>query len=162
MGLFTASDFDWLSGLRDYDRVLYTLGGSPFHVHALEALMRKPGAVLAHDVRLLGLYMAVQQQRHALEPDWLLERLQDMYGHRVSDWDLRHVWAPSVYIGKGIYMTREFQQHAEQIIVHSVHQRDILHLEAPDGATARAGRPARDPGARRPAWRFGGAVATPR
>ena len=133
VGLFTASDFDWLSGLRDYDRVLYTLGGSPFHVHALEALMRKPGAVLAHDVRLLGLYMAVQQQRHALEPDWLLERLQDMYGHRVSDWDLRHVWAPSVYIGKGIYMTREFQQHAEQIIVHSVHQRDVLHLEAPDG-----------------------------
>ena len=134
VGLFTASDFDWLSGLRDYDRVLYTLGGSPFHVHALEALMRKPGAVLAHDVRLLGLYMAVQQQRHALEPDWLLERLREMYGHRVSDWDLRHVWAPSVYIGKGIYMTREFQRHAEQIIVHSLHQRDILGLEAPDGA----------------------------
>ena len=134
VGLFTASDFDWLSGLRDYDRVLYTLGGSPFHVHALEALMRKPGAVLAHDVRLLGLYMAVQQQRHALEPDWLLERLREMYGHRVSDWDLRHVWAPSVCIGKGIYMTREFQRHAEQIIVHSLHQRDILGLEAPDGA----------------------------
>ena len=134
VGLFTAGDFDWLGGLRDYDRVLYTLGGSPFHVHALEALMRKPGAVLAHDVRLLGLYTAVQQRRHALDPDWLLNQLREMYGYRVSDWDLRHVWAPSVCVGKGIYMTREFQDHAEQIIVHSVHQRDILRLEAPDGA----------------------------
>jgi glycosyltransferase involved in cell wall biosynthesis len=137
VGLFTASDFDWLGGLRDYDRYLYVLGGSPYHVHAFEALMRRPGAVLAHDVRLLGLYMAVQEQRHASDPGWLLRQLRDMYGDRVSDWELRHVWDPRVYIGKGIYMTREIQQHAEQIIVHSVHQRDILRLEAP-GKTPRA------------------------
>ncbi len=134
VGLFTASDFDWMNGLRDYDRFLYVLGGSPFHVHAFEALMRKPGAVLAHDVRLLGLYMGVQEQRHALEPGWLLGRLRDMYGNRISDWDLRHVWAPRVYIGLGIYMTREIQEHAEQVIVHSRHQQDILRLEAPPNA----------------------------
>jgi glycosyltransferase involved in cell wall biosynthesis len=134
VNLFTASQFDWLGGLRDYDRVLYTLGGSPFHVHAFEALMRRPGAVLAHDVRLLGLYMAVQQERHARDPAWLLKRLQEMYGHRVSDWELRHVWAPQVYVGKGIFMTREIQEHAEQLIVHSEHQRDILRMEAPASA----------------------------
>jgi glycosyltransferase involved in cell wall biosynthesis len=134
VGLFTASDFDWLDGLRDYDRILYTLGGSPYHVHAFEALMRRPGAVLAHDVRLLGLYMAIQQQRHSGDPAWLLERLRGMYGDRVSDWELRHVWAPRVYVGKGIFMTREIQEHAEQLIVHSEHQRDILRMEAPAGA----------------------------
>jgi glycosyltransferase involved in cell wall biosynthesis len=134
VGLFTASDFDWVNGLRDYDRFLYVLGGSPFHVHAFEALMRKPGAVLAHDVRLLGLYMGVQEQRHALEPGWLLGRLREMYGNRISDWDLRHVWVPRVYIGLGIYMTREIQEHAEQVIVHSRHQQDILRLEAPPDA----------------------------
>lgn len=134
VGLYTASDFDWVNGLRDYDRFLYVLGGSPFHVHAFEALMRKPGAVLAHDVRLLGLYMGVQEQRHALEPGWLLGRLRDMYGNRISDWDLRHVWVPRVYIGLGIYMTREIQEHAEQVIVHSRHQQDILRLEAPPNA----------------------------
>jgi glycosyltransferase involved in cell wall biosynthesis len=134
VGLYTASEFDWLGGLRDYDRVLYTLGGSPYHVHAFEALMRRPGAVLAHDVRLLGLYMAVQQQRHARDPAWLLKQLQEMYGHRVSDWELRHVWAPEVYVGKGIFMTREIQKHAQQLIVHSVHQQDILRLEAPAAA----------------------------
>jgi glycosyltransferase involved in cell wall biosynthesis len=134
VGLFTASEFEWLEGLRDYDRVLYTLGGSPYHVHAFEALMRRPGAVLAHDVRLLGLYMALQQQRHARDPAWLLERLREMYGHRVSDWELRHVWAPQVYVGKGIFMTREIQGHAQQLIVHSEHQRDILRMEAPPGA----------------------------
>ena len=134
VGLFTSSEFDWLEGLRDYDRVLYTLGGSPYHVHAFETLMRRPGAVLAHDVRLLGLYMAVQDQRHARHPAWLLERLREMYGHRVSDWELRHVWAPRVYVGKGIFMTREIQEHAEQLIVHSEHQRDILRMEAPPDA----------------------------
>jgi len=134
VGLFTASDFDWLGGLRDYDRVLYTLGGSPYHVHAFEALMRRPGAVLAHDVRLLGLYMAVQEQRHSRDPAWLLRRLQEMYGHRVSDWELRHVWDPRVYVDKGIFMTREIQEHAQQIIVHSEHQRDILRLEGPAAA----------------------------
>ena len=132
--VFTASDFAWLRGLRDYDRFLYTVGGSPFHVHAFEALMGRPGAVLAHDVRLLGLYMAVQGQRHARDPAWLLHRLEEMYGDRVSSWELRHVWAPQVYIGKGIFMTREIQAHAEQLIVHSEHQRDILRLEAPAGA----------------------------
>ncbi|HEY6771525.1 MAG TPA: glycosyltransferase [Solirubrobacterales bacterium] len=134
VGLFTASEFDWLEGLRDYDRVLYALGGSPYHVHAFEALMRRPGAVLAHDVRLLGLYMAVQQQRHARDPAWLLGRLREMYGQRVSDWELRHVWAPEVYVGKGIFMTREIQEHAEQLIVHSEHQRDVLRMEAPADA----------------------------
>ncbi|MDX6606870.1 MAG: hypothetical protein QOD14_1410 [Solirubrobacterales bacterium] len=134
VGLFTASDFDWVNGLRDYDRLLYVLGGSPFHVHAFEALMRRPGAVLAHDVRLLGLYMALQEQRHALDPGWLFEQLREMYGHRISDWELRHVWAPRVYIGQGIFMTREIQEHAEQVIVHSHHQEDILRLEAPAAA----------------------------
>jgi glycosyltransferase involved in cell wall biosynthesis len=134
VGLYTASEFDWLDGLRDYDRVLYTLGGSPYHVHAFEALMRRPGAVLAHDVRLLGLYEALQTQRHTRDPAWLLNRLEEMYGNRVSTWELRHAWAPQVYIGKGIFMTRDIQEHAEQLIVHSEHQRDILRMEAPAGA----------------------------
>jgi glycosyltransferase involved in cell wall biosynthesis len=134
VGLFTANAFDWVNGLREYDRFLYVLGGSPFHVHAFEGLMRRPGAVLAHDVRLLGLYLALQEQRHALEPGWLFERLREMYGHRISTWDLRHVWVPRVYIEQGIFMTREIQEHAEQVIVHSHHQEDILRLEAPAAA----------------------------
>jgi glycosyltransferase involved in cell wall biosynthesis len=130
VGVFTAADFDWIRGLRDYDRFLYVLGGSPFHVHAFEALRRRPGAVLAHDVRLLGLYMAVQEQRHAREPNWLLEQLQDMYGHRISEWDLRRYWDPRIYLGLGVYMTADIQRHAEQMIVHAEHQRDVLRLES--------------------------------
>jgi glycosyltransferase involved in cell wall biosynthesis len=96
--------------------------------------MQRPGAVLAHDVRLLGLYEAVQNQRHSRDPAWLLNRLEELYGNRVSTWELRHAWAPQVYIGKGIFMTRDIQAHAEQLIVHSEHQRDILRMEAPDDA----------------------------
>jgi glycosyltransferase involved in cell wall biosynthesis len=100
-------------------------------VHAFEALMRRPGAVLAHDIRLLGLYMAVQEQRHTREPGWLFEQLREMYGHRISTWDLRHVWDPRVYLGLGVFMTQRIQEHAEQMIVHSLHQQDVLRLENP-------------------------------
>jgi glycosyltransferase involved in cell wall biosynthesis len=129
--LWTEDQFDWLRGLREYDRVLYVLGGSTFHVHAFEALMENPGAVLAHDVRLLGLYLSVQQQRHSREPNWLFGKLQELYGDRISNWDLRRAWDPRIYLGMGIFMTREIQEHAETVIVHSHHQQDILRLESP-------------------------------
>jgi glycosyltransferase involved in cell wall biosynthesis len=154
--LWTEDQFDWVRGLREYDRVLYVLGGSTFHVHAFEALMRSPGAVLAHDVRLLGLYLSVQQQRHSREPDWLFGKLQELYGHRISNWDLRRAWDPRVYLGMGIFMTREIQEHAESLIVHSRHQQDILRLESPATAPPThvvphgipAAPPARNGGAR--------------
>ena len=57
-----------------------------------------------------------------------------MYGHRISKWDLRRAWDPRIYLGMGIFMTREIQEHAEQVIVHSRHQQDILRLESPAAA----------------------------
>jgi glycosyltransferase involved in cell wall biosynthesis len=53
-----------------------------------------------------------------------------MYGHRISDWDLRRYWDPRVYLGLGVFMTSDIQDHAEQMIVHSHHQRDVLRLES--------------------------------
>lgn len=38
-----------------YDRVVYVLGNSEFHRGALAALRRRPGTVMAHDVRMSGL-----------------------------------------------------------------------------------------------------------
>jgi glycosyltransferase involved in cell wall biosynthesis len=45
-----------------YDDIVYVLGNSEFHVTALALLGRRSGTVLAHDVRLSGLY------RHATGP----------------------------------------------------------------------------------------------
>ncbi|HEX3295038.1 MAG TPA: glycosyltransferase, partial [Solirubrobacterales bacterium] len=49
--LWPAGDFDWVNELRDFDRCLYVLGNSALHRHAMEALLRRPGVVVAHDVR---------------------------------------------------------------------------------------------------------------
>ena len=35
--LWPAADFDWVHELRDFDRLLYVLGNSPLHRHAMEA-----------------------------------------------------------------------------------------------------------------------------
>jgi glycosyltransferase involved in cell wall biosynthesis len=134
VGLWTASDFDWVDGLQSYDRLLYVLGASQFHVHAFEALMRRPGAVLAHDVRLLALYAAIQERRIPWDPDFLEEKLREMYGDRISKWDRRRAWETRVYVEQDLFMTQEVQSHAEQIIVHSHYQRDVLRLESPNGA----------------------------
>jgi glycosyltransferase involved in cell wall biosynthesis len=64
----------------------------------------------------------------------MLEKLREMYGHRISMFDLRHVWDPRVYVNQDVFMTREIQEHAEQLIVHSQHQRDIMRLECPGAA----------------------------
>jgi glycosyltransferase involved in cell wall biosynthesis len=134
VGLWTAADFDWVDGLRSYDRLLYVLGASQFHVHAFEALMRRPGVVLAHDVRLLALYAAIQERRIPWDPDFLEVKLREMYGDRISQWDRRRAWETRVYVEQDVFMTQEVQTHAEQIIVHSHYQRDVLRLESPSGA----------------------------
>jgi glycosyltransferase involved in cell wall biosynthesis len=134
--LWTAEEFDWSDGLRGYDRVLYTLGGSPFHVHAFEALMKRPGAVLAHDVFLVGLYAAIAERQVPWDPSWLERKLGELYGERLTVWDRRRIWEPGVYEDKEVFMTQEIQRRAEQVIVHSDYQRDILRLEAPRGAAA--------------------------
>ena len=45
-----------------YDAVIYSLGNSEFHTGALAALQRRPGIVLAHDVRLTGLHAFAPHQ----------------------------------------------------------------------------------------------------
>jgi len=46
-----------------YDDVVYVLGNSEFHVAALASLSRRSGTVLAHDVRLSGLYRFAADSR---------------------------------------------------------------------------------------------------
>ena len=54
-----------------YDAVVYSLGNSEFHTGALAQLLRRPGVVLAHDVRLTNLYRFAQWQHPAAVPPGL-------------------------------------------------------------------------------------------
>jgi glycosyltransferase involved in cell wall biosynthesis len=127
-------DFAWAEAVRDYDRLLYALGSSPFHTSAFELLMDQPGTALIHDVRLVGLYVPLFHERRRTDPAWLERKVVELYGERFSPQDLRRAWDPEVYVRNGIFMTQEVQARAEGILVHSRYASDVLRTEAPDPA----------------------------
>ena len=51
-----------------YDAVVYSIGNSEFHTGALAMLQRRPGVVLAHDVRLTNLYRFARWQHPTAVP----------------------------------------------------------------------------------------------
>lgn len=134
--IWGADDFDWVNELRDFDRVLYVLGNSPLHRHAMEALLERPGVVVAHDVRFVALYRSLEPG-WAENPVWIKEKLYEMYGERVPARELRRAPGdPEVQEQFGIYMSQEVQAHAEQLLVHSRYAADVLRMDRLPGAAA--------------------------
>jgi glycosyltransferase involved in cell wall biosynthesis len=129
-----ASEFDWLPELRSYDRILYVLGNSEFHVHVLRLLTKRAGHVLMHDVRLTGLYSAASYDG-STGPDWLTDKLVQMYGARIPGRELRRVPDLATENRYGIFMTQEVQRSAEGVLAHSRHALELLRLECPPGMT---------------------------
>jgi glycosyltransferase involved in cell wall biosynthesis len=132
--LHTDAEFDWLRGVRSYDRCLFVLGGSRFHVHAFEQMMRVPGVVLTHDARLLGLYRELHRYRHLYDPHWLEDKLAELYGDRIALSDLRLIPYEGSDEDGRIGMTGEMQSNAERVLVQSRHQAELLRLDRPPGA----------------------------
>ena len=132
--LHTDAEFDWLRGVRSYDRCLFVLGGSRFHVHAFEQMMRVPGVVLTHDARLLGLYRELHRYRHLYDPHWLEDKLAELYGDRIPLSDLRLIPYEDPDEDGRIGMTGEMQSNAERVLVQSRHQAELLRLDRPPGA----------------------------
>lgn len=128
--LWPAGDFDWVHELRDFDRILYVLGDSPVYRHAIEGLIRRPGAVIAHDVRFSRLYESMKPEFWE-NPTWMGEKLYEMYGDRIPVADLRH--SPEDPERFGVYMSQEVQSHAEKVLVHSRYAADVLRMDRPPG-----------------------------
>src|SRR5206468_969743 len=63
-----------------YDRVLICLGNSEHHVAALDLLRRRGGVVLAHDIRLTGMYAHASAHRRELERRGITEIVDAVYG----------------------------------------------------------------------------------
>jgi glycosyltransferase involved in cell wall biosynthesis len=129
-----AAEFDWLPELRAYDRILYVLGNSEFHVHVLRLLTKRSGHVLMHDVRLTGLYTAASHEP-STGPDWLRDKLSEMYGGRIPRKELRRIPHFATEHRYGIFMTQEVQRRSEGILAHSHHALELLRLECPPGMT---------------------------
>jgi glycosyltransferase involved in cell wall biosynthesis len=132
--LWPAEDFDWVHELRDFERFLYVLGNSPLHRHAMEGLVRRPGVVVAHDVRFAALYESLTPS-WTENPTWTREKLYEMYGEKIPPAELRRAPEdPAVQDRFGIYMSQEVQAHAEKLLVHSRYAADVLRMDRPPGA----------------------------
>jgi glycosyltransferase involved in cell wall biosynthesis len=131
--LVQASSFRATEALRQHDRVMYCMGNSHFHGHVYELLRQRPGAVLAHDVRLTGFYGWFAGRERPEDPAArLVERIRVLYGQRLPrELTAEGARPPSweQQSALGIYMTREIQEHAEQLFVHSRHALDVLELD---------------------------------
>jgi glycosyltransferase involved in cell wall biosynthesis len=131
VSLIEARGFAGAHIARQHDRVVYCMGNSSFHRHVYELMRARPGAVVAHDVRLTGFYGWFAGVEQPSDPvGRLLERIKVLYGPRLPSAVLgAGPPTPELQSALGIYMTREIQQYAEQLLVHSRFALDVLELD---------------------------------
>ena len=117
-----------------YDAVVHAIGNSEYHAAQLQLLREQPGLVLAHDVRLTGLYAWAAGLRPEVEPRGFHGALRAMYGNRVPWWvgsvDSIH-WQQAERFG--IYMAREVIGLSQRFLVNSAYAAEVARLEAPEG-----------------------------
>ena len=125
-------EFEIVERLRGgYDEVFICLGNSEHHIAALDLLRRRGGTVLAHDVRLTGMYGFASLHRPELEPRSMEEILREMYGGTLP-----------VGLGRAgglgldeahehdIYMAREVIGLADWFVVHSHYAAQLARHDA--------------------------------
>ena len=117
-----------------FDAVVYSLGNSEFHTGALAALRRRPGAVLAHDVRLTDLYAFGPHQHPRAVPGGFQAALASMYGHRIPA-DLGSSGRLDAAAAErwGLLMAREAIALSECFVVTSGFAADLARLDAAAG-----------------------------
>jgi len=113
-----------------YDDIVYVLGNSEFHSAALASLRRRSGTVLAHDVRLSGLYRFADNSGTAV-PDGLAGSLRRIYGPLLPDrpaspGDLTQTGGEH----HGLLMAREIIALADRFLVTSEASARLARVEA--------------------------------
>jgi glycosyltransferase involved in cell wall biosynthesis len=114
-----------------YDATVVCLGNSEHHAEALALLTRRPAVVLAHEVRLTGLYAWSALERPDLEPRSFWEALDSMYPDRLPPELGRSGWLNfPEYDRYGVLMAREAIARSTRYLVHSSYAATLARLEA--------------------------------
>jgi glycosyltransferase involved in cell wall biosynthesis len=121
-----------------YDRIVVCIGNSEHHAEALALLPRHKAIVLAHDVRLTGLYAWTAANRPELEPRGFQGALHAIYGGRMTPSLGERGWLDvDEYDRHGILMAREVLALADRYLVHSRYAADLAQLDAAPGDEAK-------------------------
>lgn len=104
-----------------YDAVVYCLGNSEFHTGALAMLQRRPGVVLAHDVRLTNLYRFAPWQHPDGAPGGFDETVRRMYGHAVP---------AGAAVPEGVLMARDVIAASTRFVTTSAFAAELARLDA--------------------------------
>ncbi len=117
-----------------FDDVVYAIGNSAFHAEILRLLRVRPGVVMAHDVRLSGLYDWLDQHRPELRSATYAELLDALYpGRYPAAAGLPEFRQPADLDRFGVYLAREVIALATAYLVHSDAAAEIARGEAPEG-----------------------------
>jgi glycosyltransferase involved in cell wall biosynthesis len=123
-----------------YDRVVYCLGNSEFHAGALALLRKRPGVVIAHDLRLSGLYAWAARERPDAVPRSFYKTLQRMYGDRIPAGVGEHGWLDLEDADRyGIFMARDVLEQSERFLVHSNYAAQLARFDARPPDVAKVG-----------------------
>jgi glycosyltransferase involved in cell wall biosynthesis len=124
--------FDTIERVRaGYDHVVICLGNSEHHASALQLLRRRGGVVLAHDVRLTGLYAYCADRRREIEPRSFRQILTEMYGSRLPAPLGEKGWIDPVEAdAHGVFMAREAIAASDQYLVHSASAHQLARSDA--------------------------------
>lgn len=121
-----------------YDAVVVCLGNSEHHAEALALLKRRSAVVLAHEVRLTGLYSWSSRERPDLEPRSFREALHDMYPDQLPPELGESGWLDVAdYDRYGVLMAREAIARSTQYLVHSSYAATLARLDAAIADTAK-------------------------
>jgi hypothetical protein len=117
--------------LGPFDAVVYCLGNNEFHTGALAALRRRPGVVLAHDVRFTDLYRLGPLHHPGSVPDGFFAALQAMYAGRIPE-DLGSCGRlePGEAERWGVPMVREVLALSERFLALSSSAAELARLDA--------------------------------
>lgn len=137
---FHARSMPAIEALRGgYERVVYALGNSDNHVAGLQLLRRRPGLVLAHDVRLTNLY-AFGAKNEAAVPGGLRGSIERLYGSQLPEWlGAGGRLSPGEEEQYGVLLAREVISLAERYLVSSPAARELALLDAGPQAAGRIG-----------------------
>lgn len=120
-----------------YEEVVYCMGNSEYHGYVYDALQRRSGVVLAHEVRFTGFYSWYAQQRR-LGNEWFHYQLRTQHPESPGELGVEGRVSPEAAAAHGLYMASELIRRSTRFLVHSRYAAQIACLQLP-GAAAKIG-----------------------